>query len=230
MRPETISAMCHDLRSPLTAIAGAFSVLDATIADDGSPAQRRVLQVGMRAADRLADLIDDVHLLTRLEAGLGLAPPARVPMGPLLARAAAALAEEAAHRGQAIATATPQASSPVDAHADAHAAARALHVMLVRAIAVSPAGATIVAEAREEGAAIHVEVHDAAGAEPARDLADAFTAFQGGPGAGAGVGLALVRAVARAHGEDAWVEPLPAGGLLVRLALPAARAHDGGGA
>lgn len=42
-------------------------------------------------------------------------------------------------------------------------------------------------------------------------------------GPGAGLGLSIVRAVARAHGGDVHAEPRDAGGLIVTVALPAAR-------
>jgi signal transduction histidine kinase len=66
---------------------------------------------------------------------------------------------------------------------------------------------------------------DDEGGFPPEFLPRAFERFSRGDPArgrgGAGLGLAIVRAVARAHGGDAVAENLPGGGARVRLRVPA---------
>ena len=60
--------------------------------------------------------------------------------------------------------------------------------------------------------------------DPAR-VPDLFEPFRRGTdrvGAGSGLGLSIVRAVVRSHGGSVSAEPVPGGGLSVRVLLPAA--------
>jgi len=77
------------------------------------------------------------------------------------------------------------------------------------------------------GGDVVIEVADSGPGLDQRDLDQAFEPFfraersrNRGTG-GSGLGLASVRAVARAHGGDAGLENRPGGGLLARVVLPA---------
>jgi signal transduction histidine kinase len=67
---------------------------------------------------------------------------------------------------------------------------------------------------------------------PAERVAELFEPFRRGPvertgGArGSGLGLSIVRAVVTAHGGTAAAEPVPGGGLMVTVQLPAASASS----
>ena len=58
-------------------------------------------------------------------------------------------------------------------------------------------------------------------AELLRHVFDRFRSGDSGPGRGTGLGLALVRAVARAHGGDVLVNSSPGQGSAFELLLPA---------
>jgi signal transduction histidine kinase len=81
-----------------------------------------------------------------------------------------------------------------------------------------------------EDGTIRLIVSDTGGGIPASDLPHVFERFRTGSNAkgtgGTGLGLALVRAVARAHGGDAHVRSTPGEGSEFELALPAATGEE----
>jgi len=91
--------------------------------------------------------------------------------------------------------------------------------------AVNYAGNAQVSLSAGKGVAI-IEVRDTGPGMAPADLARAFEPFfraersRNRDTGGTGLGLASVRAVARAHGGDTTIENLPDGGLLARVTLP----------
>ncbi|MCW3845963.1 ATP-binding protein [Sphingomonas sp. LB-2] len=92
--------------------------------------------------------------------------------------------------------------------------------------AVKYAGSAQLSLAREDGQAV-IEVRDSGPGIAPEDVDRVFEPFfrsepsRNRDTGGIGLGLASVRAVARAHGGDATVENRPEGGLLARATLPA---------
>ena len=216
MHPDTTSAMCHALRSPLMAITGALSLVEASWSDATPPAQRRVVAAGMRAADQLAVLLEEIQLLARLEAGVGLDEKAPTSLAQILEDACAPLRPRAAQHDQVI-TLT---ASPESVEVDCANAVRAVALAIARAVAVSPPGAAIAVWAQREADRVRVCVRDGGGAGPKADPGSVFEPFQALPGGRSGVGLALGRAIARAHGGEAWAELRPGGETAVFLEFP----------
>jgi len=67
-RRELVAWVSHDLRAPLAAIQAMVEALeDAVVDDQGTTA--RYYRTMRRQADRLADLVDDLFELSRLETG-----------------------------------------------------------------------------------------------------------------------------------------------------------------
>jgi signal transduction histidine kinase len=62
-----VSLACHDLRTPLATVAGFAHTLDRT-EELGEPAARYVEMIGA-AAGQMDDLLDDLGLVARIEAG-----------------------------------------------------------------------------------------------------------------------------------------------------------------
>lgn len=57
MPSDELATLCHDLRSPLTTIAGALCVLEDALGPDAPPYARRSFEAGMRAIDRMTDML-----------------------------------------------------------------------------------------------------------------------------------------------------------------------------
>ncbi len=213
----------HELRTPLAAIAGSLEVLervpDGSHADDAgvqaAEARSRLIANLRRESRRAGRLVDDLLTLTRLDAGEGLRP-LRLPLTPLLSGVL-----------EATQGLTPQLSflldspAPLSVYADPERLEGALLNLLRNAAAHTPAGGTVTLRAVAQGQSVRLSVLNPATLDPAF-LPRLFDRFARGPDAapgGSGLGLAIVRAVAQAHGGDAFAAQYT-GELEVGLTLP----------
>ena len=94
------------------------------------------------------------------------------------------------------------------------------------AIRFAPAGTPVVIAARADAPGLIIEVRDRGPGFPAEFLPHAFERFarpdsgRARSDGGAGLGLAIVGAIAQAHGGRAVARNLPAGGGAVAVELP----------
>ena len=69
LKTEFVTVVTHELRSPLTSIAGYLDLLLEEEGREGAEAREAYLQIVKRNADRLLELINDLLDIARLEAG-----------------------------------------------------------------------------------------------------------------------------------------------------------------
>ncbi len=103
---------------------------------------------------------------------------------------------------------------------------QAIDNLLGNALRFAPRGSVIVVAAAEAGPDIRVEVRDDGPGIPPDFLPHAFERFRrpdsgrSRDGGGAGLGLAIVSAIAVAHGGAASARNKPAGGAIAGFRLP----------
>ena len=208
----------HELRTPLAAIAGSLEVLERV--SDGTDAQAaearaRLIANLRRESRRAGRLVGDLLTLTRLDAGEGLRPIS-LPLTPLLSGVLEAT--------QGLAPGlifVLDAPAPLSVYADPERLEGALLNLLRNAAAHTPAGGTITLRAATDDQSVRLSVLNPATLAP-EFLPRLFDRFARGPDAvagGSGLGLAIVRAVAQAHGGDAFAVQ-HTGELEVGLTLP----------
>ena len=221
---ELLANVRHDLRTPLTVVAGfAEALRDGTASGDG------VTRAGGAIADeaaRMERLIDDLRSIDELRAGrVGLRPEALDPAS-LAEDAAARFTGRASAAGIALSAAADQGLSLV---ADRHAIERILGNLVENALASGRRGGHVLVEARAApgpGAAegIALRVSDDGPGFPPGSLERVFDRFyRADPsrtGGGSGLGLSIVRALAAAHGGTATAENLAPTGARVTVILP----------
>jgi two-component system, OmpR family, sensor kinase len=221
---EFIADASHELRTPLTVIRGQLEVLAAQ--EDPTAAEiRRVERVVQAEIARLSRLVDDVLVLARAEQQDFLRPePVDVPS--LVAELWDGLSRTAERRFEL----GPLPDGMLEADPDR--LAQALRNLAGNAIEHTRerSGLVRLEVARFGGNMVRFTVVDDGPGIPASERERVFERFHRADHAhtrspeGAGLGLAIVRAIAEAHGgEVRIVAPLDGEGARVELSLPGFR-------
>lgn len=220
---EVSDNVAHDLRKPLARLK---TRIEVTLAQQREPGDyRAALAATAEDADELMRSFDALLSIARLDAGGELAAP-RVFELSAAARAVAELyADEAADAGRsfdvAIAEGVFVAGEPALIH-------RALANLLDNAFKYAGPAAAVRVRLGRDGTTARLSVEDAGPGIAASDRARLIERYARGDAArsqpGSGLGLALVRAVARAHGGTLTLADAPGGGLAASLVLPLAAA------
>ena len=221
----------HDLRTPL---AGVIAGAEQLLRSPGGRAERedRLVQV-VRQARRAARLVDDLLLMTRLDAVTGAGPVRQrstVDPGVLVDRE---LDQLQLRRPDLMLTAPRGPLPPV--HVDADQLQRALANLLDNAAAASPVGGSVAVTAdvvadsdRAAAGRLVIRVLDTGPGVPERDRERIFDRFvrlsESRGGGGTGLGLPISRAIVRADGGDLRCLPWHGGGcfeVVLPIAVPA---------
>ena len=222
---DFLLSVSHDLRTPLTSIAGwAEAVADGT-APDPAAAGRTILA----EAGRLDRLVHDLLDLARLRARAFALTPQPVDLRDVATGTAEALRPELADAGVTLELTVPDDPVVVEGDGDrmAQIAANLIenagrHAILGVRVAVAAEGDRGVLTVDDDGPGIP-------GEETARVFDRLYTSARptARTGPGTGLGLAIVRELARAMGGDAEAHDAPGGGARVVVHLPLTRpSHD----
>lgn len=220
VRNTLLAAISHDYRTPLATIMGAASSLE-TQAERLSPEQRTKLAAGIvEESARLSRLTDNTLQLVRLGApGVELRcdwESAEEIVGAVLRRVRQ---RDPARRVRA----RLEPGLPL-LWCDAMLMSQLLENLVDNALKYSPAEAPVEILVRRSAAQLVLAVRDRGpGIAPAW-RARVFEVFQRGDetagSRGAGVGLAVCRAIARAHGGELTLRPRGHGGSSFECAMP----------
>lgn len=215
LRNSLLTAISHDLRTPLAALVGLADALRLTPLQ---PQQADVAEAIRRSAQRMSALVANLLDMARLQAGAVQLNRQWLPLQELVGSALAELDEALA--GREVAVELP-AELPL-VSLDAVLMARVL-VNLVEN-AVKYGGPSIRISARVASPAVGIDVSDSGpGFPPGREAA-LFDKFERGDREGAtpgvGLGLAIAKAIVEAHGGRISAHNLPTGGACVRIELP----------
>jgi K+-sensing histidine kinase KdpD len=218
IKTAVLHAVSHDLRSPLTAIVAASSVLanpELVLAE----ADRVELISTIRSeAERLDRIVGNLLDLSRLDGGVAAPHPELWPPEELVGRAVEELGPEAER-----VTADIDADAP-PVRVDAVQIERVLVNLFDNALKFSPPGTPVQVRAEERDGELLIHVIDQGPGVAAGEREAVFEPFRRGDGVasrGAGLGLAIARGFSEANGARVWAEDDPWGGHFV-LALPAA--------
>lgn len=224
-RRELVAWVSHDLRTPLAGIRAMAEALEDGVVDD--PAGVRRYHGGIRReADRLAEMVDDLFELSRIQAGQLRLQLQHVSLGDLVSDALASADPLASAKGVRLRGAVAGAPQVAVAVPEV---SRVLRNLLHNAIRHTPSDGTIDVESGADAQWAYVAVRDACGGIPDHDLDRVFdVAFRGqaartpaGDG-GAGLGLAIARGIVEAHAGAISVEnDGPGCRFVVRLPLAA---------
>jgi len=221
LRNTLLASISHDLRTPLAVMAGAAGAL----ARPGAPpdeATRVALARSIEGKAReMADLISNVLDLTRLESGEVRLRRDWESIEELAAAAVRGLGERA-RLHQFVIDLDPGLP---EVHVDGVLVAQLFANLFDNVVKYTPAGTRARVSAVADGPFVRVCVEDDGPGLPAGDTDRLFEKFQRGDGEGAttgvGLGLAICRAIVRAHGGEIRALRRLGGGAQFEFTLPA---------
>lgn len=219
LRNSLLSALSHDLRTPLAVLMGLSSTL--ALPQPGAGEEQRELARDIhQEVVRMSALIDNLLDMARLQSG-----EVRLNRQWQLLEEVVGTALEARRAvlaGYRVRVDLPENLPLVEI--DAVLIERVLCNLLENAAKYTPAGTEVAVEARAEEGALRVAVADRGpGLLPGQREA-VFEKFTRGEResatSGVGLGLAICRAIVGAHGGRIWAEENPGGGARFVFTLP----------
>ncbi len=226
LKDELVGMVSHELRNPL----GAIRSYSETLLEDPllTREQRNLAEVIDRRSAHMQHLVDDLLDLARLEAGQLHIDPKPISAARLVREAVQAQQPAADGKGLTVTLDVPR---HVPVHADPVRLRQVLDNLVANAVKYTPTGGRVTVTASlagdEDGDTV-IAVADTGIGVPADEYCRLFERFFRASNAvrqgtkGTGLGLAITRAIVEAHGGRITAAPVPTGGSVFAVTLPAA--------
>ena len=216
-RRTLLTAVGHDLRTPLSSLQAAIEALQDGVAPDPSAYLR-----GMsHDLQHLRHLVDDLFLLARIDAGRLELNPIEIDLAELADEAVEAATPAAAERRVLLKVNAPGRIGVVG---DPAALGRVFRNLLANAVRHSPDAGEVSVELTKVGSRVETVVMDQGAGFPEEVRLRAFDRFvhadssRNRDSGGSGLGLAIAKSIVEAHGGTIAIEDGPGG--RVRFGMP----------
>jgi signal transduction histidine kinase len=219
LKNELVSTVSHELKTPLAAIKAYTATLRQN-PELFAEKREEYLRIIEEQADRLSRLIDDLLLVTRVEAGQLLRRRTTIPLDAVLDEALAEIHFDTKRHPVLRETGNALVSGDPDRLRDL------FRNLIENAIKYSPEGGAIAIRAREEADGTIVEVSDSGIGISGDDLPYVFERFYRAnseaveAAGGSGLGLYIARAIVRAHGGKIHAKSESGRGTTFTVSLP----------
>ena len=218
-RRDLVTAVSHDLRTPLASLRAMVEAIDDGVIDDPKTLQRYAAEM-RRSIGQLVAMVDDLFELVQLDAGAIQAETHRARLGEIVGSAVALVEPQALEKGLAL---EAELNGAEDAPCSPRLA-RVVQNLLVNAIRHTPADGTVRIEAHRSRQTLELAVADTGEGIAPEDLDRVFDPFfrtdPARQGSGAGLGLALTKRIVEALGGRIEAESEPASGSRFAVTLP----------
>lgn len=227
MKSDFVSTVSQELRRPLTSIYGFAETLLRRDVLFGEEERRTFLGYIASESERLAEIVDALLNVARLDAGdlqVNLAP---TDVRSVVSEAVSAV-DDGGRNGHRFVIDLPE--EPVSAEADREKLRQVLANLLDNAVKFSPSGGTVTVAARRRSEVVEVSVVDEGMGIPRAEHERIFRKFyrgeSGGPrvGGGTGLGLFIAEGLVSAMGGRIWVSSAEGEGSSFTFELPLAHA------
>jgi signal transduction histidine kinase/DNA-binding response OmpR family regulator len=221
IKSEFVSAISHDLRTPLTTIQGYVDLLPR--AGPLNQRQHEFLTRVQRSLSSVSDLVSDLLDITRIETGadIDMVP---TDLKAIVEEVVLELTSELEAKQHDLQTHLPESLSPI--MGNPRRLRQVISNLVGNAIKYTPKNGVIELEAAEGEDHVMVAVRDNGLGIPAADQPYVFDKFfrvdqpETRDIPGTGLGLAIVKSVVEGHGGRVWVESEPGQGSAFILLLP----------
>ncbi|MDP3963010.1 MAG: ATP-binding protein [bacterium] len=227
LKSDFISVAAHQLRTPLSSLKWAFSVL----ADGGlgplTDDQKPVVDQGMETTDRLVRLVNSLLNVSRMEEGRFGYEFGSVDMALLIAKTIETLKPKAESRNIRIESSVPDMLPPIAA--DAEKLELVVENFLDNAVSYSQPGGEVHIEAASEGAFLRCTIRDNGVGIPQAQQQLLFTKFFRGDNVvrmqtdGSGLGLYIAKNVVERHGGTINLTSQEGVGTTISFTVPFAK-------
>lgn len=221
LRRQMTADIAHDLRTPLTVIAGYIeSMRDGVL----QPTPQR-LDLIYQEIERLQKMVNDLRMLSQADAGELNLHPQPTQLLALLKRAAHLFQHHAEQAGTSLKV---EASETLPAIlVDEDRMMQVLDNLISNALRYTTAGGEITLRAKQEGKQVRLQVADTGTGIPSDELPRIFERFhrvdpsRHNESGGSGLGLAIVRALVEAQGGKVSAESEVGKGTTITAEFPA---------
>ncbi|OKH82984.1 histidine kinase [Mycobacterium sp. ST-F2] len=222
-RRQLVAWVSHDLRTPLAGMRAMAEALEEGVVDDPAEYIRQIRD----QVDSVNRMVDGLFELSKIQSGMLKLSKEPVVLLDLVSDVVSDMQALAATRGIRI---THAGMADAVLHADAGELSRVVANLLVNSIRHAPEHSEIeVSAQRLDGDRIVLTVLDQGPGVQSQDLGRMFDMGWRGTaartpedgGAGAGIGLAIVRGIVEAHGGEVSAAHVP-GGFRLDVTLPTA--------
>jgi two-component system sensor histidine kinase ChvG len=217
-----VADLVHELKNPVAAVRAAADML----AEGGADPERaaRVARVLLDSSTKLDRVVTQFLELARAEAGLPDEERAEENVATLAEALVGAAGDDGRHPGVTVAFACRDPGA-TRVRAVAHRLDALVRELLENARSFAGDGGRVDVRVESQGEEVVLTVSDTGPGIGAEDLPRVFSRFftTRGRARGTGLGLALVQAVAQAHGGSVSVRSSPGQGATFEVRLPRAR-------
>ncbi|NTV02016.1 MAG: HAMP domain-containing protein [Chlorobiaceae bacterium] len=223
LKRDVVATVSHQLRTPLTSMRMAIHLLLEQRIGPLNDKQRELLRAAGEESDRLADILDDLLDLNRIESGRGRLKRQQCQPEALISAGIEHFIPEAKAKGIGLIVDVPSELPTVTA--DTASIGYVFTNLLSNALRYSHEGGRITVRAEAELSGIRFSVEDTGEGIPPEHLKRIFDQFYRVPGqdekSGIGLGLSIVREIVKAHGGTVGVESTRGKGSVFHFTLPA---------
>jgi two-component system, OmpR family, phosphate regulon sensor histidine kinase PhoR len=233
MRREFVANVSHELRTPLTSIRALVETLEAGALHDSSVSADFLARI-ISEVDRLAQIVDELLDLARLETGRVRLALERIEPEAMINNAVRRIAPQIERAGLTVEIeVTPGTPAIVGDRARVD---QVLLNLVHNAVKFTPPGGRITVHAASVQDVVEIQVRDTGVGVNTEELPRLFERFYKADRArrseGTGLGLAIAKHIVQAHGGTIWAEQNRGGGTVFVFQLPVAGplVDEGGGA
>jgi two-component system phosphate regulon sensor histidine kinase PhoR len=223
VRRDFVANVSHELRTPLASVKSVLETLQGGAIEDRRAAEDFLSRANAEV-DRLAQMVEELLELSRIESGDVPLAQRPVDMGEILTEAVERVRPQADRQGLNLTCEVASDLPPIVG--DAARLEQVTLNLLHNAVKFTSAGGYVEASVAFDGAAVIVKVHDTGVGIAPDDLPRVFERFYKADRSrgerGTGLGLAVVKHTVEAHGGTVAVESEPGQGSTFSFSIPVA--------